>query len=65
MATQYLLRLPQVQERTGLSRSSIYAAIKRSEFPAPVSLGRRSVGWPSNLIDQWIEDRIIASQQEH
>lgn len=53
------LRLPKVMERSGLSRSSIYSAIKRNEFPRQVSLGRRSVGWLESEIDAWIEARAI------
>jgi prophage regulatory protein len=37
------LRLPQVKQRTGYSRSSIYAKIALNEFPAPVNLGARAV----------------------
>lgn len=36
-----LLRLPKVIERTGLSRSSIYALITKGMFPAPVRIGER------------------------
>ena len=53
-----ILRLPMVKERTGLSRSSIYAFIARGTFPAPVSLGARAVGWDSGSIDAWIATRI-------
>ena len=35
----------QVEARTGLSRSTIYARVKVGTFPAPVSLGPRAVGW--------------------
>jgi predicted DNA-binding transcriptional regulator AlpA len=34
-----ILRLPQVKQRTGLSRSTIYSRIKTGTFPAPISLG--------------------------
>ena len=40
-----LLRRPQVQQRTGLSRTTLYEYIKDGEFPAPVRLGARAVGW--------------------
>ena len=53
-----IIRLPQVKERTGLSRSSIYAAMKRAEFPASVSLGPRAIGWRASDIDAWIDARI-------
>jgi prophage regulatory protein len=56
------LRLPQVKQRTGLSRSSIYAKISLGEFPAPVLLGRRAVAWIDAEIDDWIGDRVKASR---
>jgi predicted DNA-binding transcriptional regulator AlpA len=40
-----LLRLPQVKESTGLSRTSIYRKIAAREFPRPVRLGPKSVAW--------------------
>jgi predicted DNA-binding transcriptional regulator AlpA len=41
------LRLKQVKAATGMSRSWIYEAIRRGEFPAPIPIGRtcRSVGF--------------------
>jgi prophage regulatory protein len=56
------LRLPQVKQRTGYSRSSIYAKISLGEFPAPVSLGARAVAWIESEIDEWISDRVKASR---
>jgi len=40
-----ILRRPEVESMTGLSRSTIYARIKAKTFPAPVAIGPRSVGW--------------------
>ena len=60
---QDLLRLPQVIQRTGLGRASIYAAIKRGEFPKSIQLSPRSVAWPSGDIDAWIASRIEASRK--
>lgn len=50
-------RLPSVLARTGLGRSSIYAAIKRLEFPAPIKISTRAVGFLSEEIDAWIASR--------
>ena len=58
-----LLRLPDVEARVGLRRSSIYDAVKRGEFPAPVKLSRRAVCWPASAIDAWITERIKAGGQ--
>lgn len=55
-------RLPTVIERTGLSRSTIYKLIADGNFPKPISLGRRAVGWLESDIEGWLEDRIKASR---
>ncbi len=55
-----VLRRPRVEEKTGLSRSTIYLKIKKGEFPKPIPLGPRSVGWLSSEIDEWISARTNA-----
>ncbi|WP_439640539.1 helix-turn-helix transcriptional regulator [Nevskia sp.] len=61
--SQDLLRLPLVIQRTGLARTSIYAGIKRGDFPKPIQLGPRAVAWPSADIDAWVAARIEASRK--
>jgi len=39
------LRLPAVKDISGLGKTTLYARIKAGEFPAPVKLGGRAVGW--------------------
>ncbi len=57
-----LLRLPQVKERTGLSRSAIYARVAQGDFPVPVQIGPRSVAWIDREISAWIQARIHVSR---
>jgi prophage regulatory protein len=59
-----MLRLRQVKERTGLSRSGIYQRISEGTFPKQISLGARSVGWIESEIEGWIIDRISQSRCE-
>jgi prophage regulatory protein len=54
--------MPAVQVRVGLSRSTIYEAIGRDEFPPSISLGARAVGWLESDIDAWLETRVLASK---
>lgn len=54
-----ILRLTEVIERTGLSRSTIYLNISKGIFPKNISLGSRSVGWLESEIDTWIQSRIM------
>ena len=57
-----ILRRKQVEKRVGLSRSTIYAKIAAGEFPAPIALSTRAVGWLESDIIAWIESRITISQ---
>jgi prophage regulatory protein len=52
-----ILRLPEVKQKTGLSRSSIYAMVANDTFPKPVQLGTRAVGWLENEISDWINQK--------
>lgn len=52
-----LLRLPNVQERTGCGRSKIYKMIGEGHFPKPVKIDGCSV-WPESEVAQWISARI-------
>lgn len=61
MPTHRILRLPQVRETTGLSRTTIYSQIKKGLFPAPVKLGERASGWLEGDICAWIESRRTLS----
>lgn len=55
--SETLLRRPQVEARTGLSRSTIYDWIKRGQFPKPVALSTRLVCWRQSDVDAWIASR--------
>ena len=55
------LRLKQVKAATGMSRSWIYDAIRRGDFPVPIALGTRAVAWDSAAVAGWQELRIQQS----
>ncbi|TWD37952.1 AlpA family transcriptional regulator [Vibrio crassostreae] len=52
------LRLKDVMEKTGLSKSAIYSKIKAREFPASVPIGSRTVAWLESDINEWLEWRV-------
>lgn len=60
--TEKILKLPDVMAATALSRSSIYAFIKKGVFPAPVPLGTACVGWLSSEVSGWISERASLRQ---
>ena len=53
-----LIRLPEVQHRVGLGRSTIYRWMAEGKFPKPVQLGGYSVAWAEDEIDNWIAVRL-------
>ena len=53
-----ILRLKQLEIRTGLSKATLYKLIKTGNFPAQKQLGLRSVGWLESDVTAWIESRI-------
>jgi prophage regulatory protein len=57
-----VLRLRQVIEMTGLSRSTIYEKIEAGTFPSPIKLSVRSVGWLEDTVQAWIQERVAQSQ---
>lgn len=66
-----IIRRKQVEARTGLSRSSIYARLRQNPkrpgdydptFPKPVSVGAKAVGWIEAEIDEWLTAQIEKSR---
>ena len=56
--TERILRRREVEARTGLSRSTLYAQMAEGAFPRPVRLGKRAVGWTESTISEWLESRV-------
>jgi prophage regulatory protein len=52
-----IIRRPDVERITGLARSTIYDFMSRGEFPQPVKLGARAVGWRESNVLAWIAAR--------
>jgi prophage regulatory protein len=54
----HIMRLREVIEQTGLSRSTIYNLISQGKFPKQIELGARSVGWVDTEVDEWLEAKV-------
>jgi prophage regulatory protein len=53
----FLLRRKAVEQKTGLSRSTIYRKMADGTFPQPVQLSEKAVAWRSDDIAAFIESR--------
>jgi prophage regulatory protein len=69
-----ILRRRQVEQRTGLSRSTIYGKIKPNPkrlkeydptFPLPITLGNgaKAVGWVESEINAWLSAQVENSRK--
>ena len=63
MPAEGLAKLRAVMHVTGISRSGIYEKIKKGEFPAPVKLGARAVGFRVENVRAWIAARTASGAQ--
>lgn len=50
-----ILRIDDVVELTGMSRSMIYKLQSSNDFPSSIQLGERAVGWRHTDVVQWLE----------
>lgn len=55
--TNRILRRRDVEALCGIARSTIYAWMDTGQFPRPVSLGGKAVGWREGDVAAWLESR--------
>lgn len=58
-----IIRLPEVVERTGISRSLIYRLIKEGSFPEQIHTSKRTSGWLESEVNDWVQSRIDESRK--
>lgn len=54
-----LLRRPEVQRQTGLSRSAIYRQMDAGTFPRQRKIDRKAVAWSQDEIEAWKASRPV------
>ena len=59
-----LIRLTEVQRRTGYSKAWIYRLLKEKRFPSSIKIGSRAIAFIESEIDEWINQRIAESRGE-
>lgn len=70
MATK-ILRIRQLLEVTGISRSGVYDRLNPksprhdASFPVPVRLGPRMIGFVVEDVDAWLKIKIDARNNAH
>ena len=59
--TDRLLTRPEVEDRTGLSCSTLYRKMREGTFPEPLKIGERAVRWPASEIEAFLASRPRAT----
>ena len=44
----------------GVSKSTLWRWVAKEQFPRPMKLGERAVGWRQSTIDAWLDSRPAA-----
>ena len=64
VATEHLLTRTEVEKRVGLTRSSIYDAMRKGNFPLPLKVGPKAVRWRASEIEAWVDSRPLATGRQ-
>ena len=59
------LRIKQVQDQTGLARSTIYKLMSEDSFPQPVKITTKSSAWVTSEVDDWKQARMDERKLVH
>lgn len=50
------LRLPEVKNMTGLSKTEIYRRVKAGTFPKQIRVSQRVAVWPLSRVQTWLKE---------
>ena len=56
------LRAPEVVQRTGMSRGTIYNKIHAGTFPKQIPIGANLVVWLERDVQQWMQEQVDKSR---
>ena len=59
-----LLRMKQVENKTGSCGTHIRRMEKAGQFPARVEISERAYGYVEEEVDAWIEERMAARKPQ-
>ena len=59
-----ILKAKQVAEEINVSVPQVYKLVSIGRFPKPIKLGERGSGWLITEIDEWLQSRVDARDEE-
>ena len=58
LSTERLLHPLVVQDRTSLSRTTIWRLIRQGNFPQPIRITNRRIAWSEAAVSVWIAAKM-------
>lgn len=52
-----ILRTSDIVKRYGLSKTTLRRMVEAEEFPQPIRLSERTIGWHGHEIEEWLASR--------
>lgn len=52
-----IMRIQDVAAALTLTKSSVYAMVRKGTFPKGIAIGVRARGWPESVVGAWIASR--------
>ena len=59
-----ILKVKQVAEEINVSVPQVYKLVSLGRFPKPIKLGERGSGWLTSEIDDWLQSKVDARDEE-
>lgn len=59
------LRISDLKEKVGLSRSQIYKLIADGDFPKQDKLGERIAVWQESKVEEWMYSKVSQTGKTH
>ena len=52
-----LVKLQEVEQASGLSKTTLYRLMRTGHFPEPLQVGPKAVRWRADEIQAWVDSR--------
>lgn len=60
-----MIRLKDVIDKTGLSRSTIYRLVNQGDIPQPIKLTEKTSVWILSEVDEFLERKVKEYRESH
>ena len=64
MGKPKVLKVKEVAIEISISVPQVYRLVKLGKFPGPIKLSERGSGWLTTEIDEWLQSRVDARDEE-